>query len=57
MVIDAFVGLPDGSEWLRDRMEGDAGNPEAVGRQLAEHLISAGARDILGRAEQWEATK
>ena len=53
MVIDAFVGLPNGSEWLRDRMEGNAGNPEAVGRQLAERLISAGARDILDRAEDW----
>jgi hydroxymethylbilane synthase len=53
LTLDAFVGLPNGSEWLRDRMEGDAGNPEAVGRQLAERLISAGARDILDRAEDW----
>jgi hydroxymethylbilane synthase len=53
VVIDAFVGLPNGSEWLRDRMEGDAGNPEAVGRQLAKRLLSAGAREILERAEDW----
>ncbi|HEX7059814.1 MAG TPA: hydroxymethylbilane synthase [Solirubrobacterales bacterium] len=53
LVIDAFVGLPDGSEWLRDRVEGDALHPADVGRMLAERLISAGARDILDRAEDW----
>jgi len=53
MAIDAFVGLPDGSEWLRDRVEGNAHRPQAVGEQLAERLRSAGARDILDRAEEW----
>jgi hydroxymethylbilane synthase len=50
MQIEAFVGLPDGSEWIRDRLNGDAAEPEALGRQLAERLLSAGARDILNRA-------
>lgn len=50
--IDAFVGLPDGSEWLRDRVEGDAGEPTAVGALLAERLLRAGAREILDRAEK-----
>jgi hydroxymethylbilane synthase len=49
--IDAFVGLPDGSEWLRDRVEGDAADPVAAGTLLAERLLSAGARDLLDRAE------
>jgi hydroxymethylbilane synthase len=49
--IDAFVGLPDGSEWLRDRVEADASEPAAAGVLLAERLLSAGARDILDRAE------
>jgi len=49
--IEAFVGLPDGSEWLRDRIEGDAADPVAAGVLLAERLLSAGARDILDRAE------
>jgi hydroxymethylbilane synthase len=49
--IEAFVGLPDGSEWLRDRVEGDAAEPVAAGVLLAERLLSAGARDILDRAE------
>ena len=49
--IDSFVGLPDGSEWIRDRIEGDAEEPAAAGALLAERLLGAGARDILDRAE------
>jgi hydroxymethylbilane synthase len=38
-----FVGLPDGSEWLIDEAPGaDA---------LAERMLSAGAAELLGRAE------
>jgi len=47
----AFVGLPDGSEWVRDRVEGEASDPVALGELLGERLIGAGARDILERAE------
>jgi hydroxymethylbilane synthase len=49
--IEAFVGLPDGSEWLRDRVDGEAEEPVAAGALIAKRLISAGARDILDRAE------
>lgn len=49
--IESFVGLPNGSEWIRDRVEGDAGEPAAAGALLAERLLGAGARDILDRAE------
>ena len=49
--IEAFVGLPDGSEWIRDRVEGAVEEPAAAGALLAERLLSAGARDILDRAE------
>ena len=51
MRIDAFVGLPDGSEWIRDRLEGDATEPAAAGAELAERLLGAGARELLDRAE------
>jgi len=51
--IKAFVGLPDGSEWIRDRVEGEAEEPAAIGALLAERLLAAGARDILDRAESW----
>jgi hydroxymethylbilane synthase len=49
--IEAFVGLPDGSEWLRDRVEGVASDPAASGVRLAERLLGAGARELLDRAE------
>jgi hydroxymethylbilane synthase len=49
--VDAFVGLPDGSEWIRDCVEGEAGEPAAAGALLAERLLAAGAREILDRAE------
>jgi hydroxymethylbilane synthase len=53
MSIDAFVGLPDGSEWIRDRVEGDAAEPGALGAELSQRLLATGAREILDRAEKW----
>jgi hydroxymethylbilane synthase len=43
-----WVGLPDGSAWLRDAV---SGAPEAVGAQCARRLLAAGAADLLARAE------
>jgi len=57
MRIEAFVGLPDGSEWLRDRVEGDSTEPTLLGAELAKRLIATGARDLLDRAEQWGGDK
>jgi len=51
IAIDAFVGLPDGSEWLRDRVEGDAEQPALAGAELVQRLLGAGARELLDRAE------
>ena len=50
--IEAFVGLPDGSEWLRDRIEGSAEEPALAGAELVQRLVGAGAREILDRAEE-----
>lgn len=50
--VSAFVGLPDGSEWLRDRIEADAAEPAVAGVLLAERLLGAGAREILDRADR-----
>jgi hydroxymethylbilane synthase len=50
--ISAFCGLPDGSEWIRDRVEDGGDDPEALGRELAERLRGAGADEILKRAER-----
>jgi hydroxymethylbilane synthase len=51
LVLDAFVGLPDGSTWIRDSLAGDAGAPVELGREVAERLVSAGAADVLEQAE------
>jgi hydroxymethylbilane synthase len=50
--VRAFCGLPDGSEWLRDEIEMDDADPEGVGRALAERMKSAGAAELLQRAEE-----
>lgn len=45
-----YAGLPDGSEWVRDRITGDPEQPAALGEALAERMIAAGAGEILARA-------
>ena len=49
--LDAYVGLPDGSEWIRDAIEAPAADPTIPGRDLAARLVAAGARELLERAE------
>jgi hydroxymethylbilane synthase len=48
--IGAFVGLPDGSEWIRDELDADPSDPEAAGVDLAHRLLGAGAAELLARA-------
>jgi hydroxymethylbilane synthase len=43
----AWVGAVDGSAWLRDELHVTEADPEALGVQVAERLLSAGARDLL----------
>ena len=45
--LTAWVGLPDGSEWLRDELTGD---PAELGARCAERMIAAGAPELLARA-------
>jgi hydroxymethylbilane synthase len=51
LALEGFVGLPDGSEWIRDEVEVEVEQPAAAGALLAERLSAAGAREILQRAE------
>lgn len=46
----AWVGLPDGSEWMSDELVGGFYDPEALGRRVAERLLAVGAGDLLERA-------
>ncbi|MDX6659740.1 MAG: hydroxymethylbilane synthase [Solirubrobacteraceae bacterium] len=51
LCLHAFVGLPDGSAWVRDVLEGSAAEPERLGRDAAARLLAAGARELLDAAE------
>jgi hydroxymethylbilane synthase len=51
LVLYGYAGLPDGSEWVRDRLVGDPEQPVAVGDALAQRMLAAGAGEILQRAE------
>ena len=50
--LTAFVGLPDGSHWIHDELDGDQHAPAELGRAVAERLVSAGAAELLAGAEQ-----
>jgi hydroxymethylbilane synthase len=50
--IGAFIGLPDGGEWIRDELDADLSDPEAAGTELARRLLGAGAADLLARAAE-----
>jgi hydroxymethylbilane synthase len=47
--LTGWVGLPDGSEWLRDEVTGD---PAQLGARCAERMTAAGALKLLHRAAE-----
>jgi hydroxymethylbilane synthase len=51
LTLSAFVGLPDGSHWIRDRLTGDPERAALLGAELAERLVAAGAGPLLAAAE------
>jgi hydroxymethylbilane synthase len=53
--LTSFVGMPDGSHWIRDSLQADARDPAALASEAAERLLSAGARELLEAAEQLAA--
>ncbi|HEX3691206.1 MAG TPA: hydroxymethylbilane synthase [Solirubrobacteraceae bacterium] len=48
LTLTAWVGLPDGSAWLRDEVTAHAAE---VGLACAERMLAAGAADLLRQAE------
>jgi hydroxymethylbilane synthase len=52
ITLSAFVGLPDGSHWIRDELEGDAADPATLGQAVGERLLAAGAGELLAEAER-----
>lgn len=52
LVIYGFAGMPDGSEHIRERVEGDRTQPVALGEALVERMVGAGAQELLARAAE-----
>jgi hydroxymethylbilane synthase len=49
LILDGLVAEPDGSRLLRDRQVGSIDEPAALGRELAERILAAGAGLLLER--------
>jgi hydroxymethylbilane synthase len=49
VTLAGWVGLPDGSAWLRDEVSGET---DAVGAQCARRMLAAGAGELLAQAER-----
>ena len=50
--LSAFVGLPDGSHWIRDELAGDSGDPSGLGAAVGARMRAAGAAELLAAAER-----
>ena len=50
--LTAFVGMPDGSHWIRDTLVSDERDPSGLGEEAAHRLLAAGARELLEAAER-----
>jgi hydroxymethylbilane synthase len=49
LILDGLVAEPDGSRLLRDTATGSVADPGALGRNLAERILAAGAASLLER--------
>ncbi len=47
VTIDGFIGVPDGSRLVRERLEGSPTEAESLGADLGQRLLAAGGREIL----------
>jgi hydroxymethylbilane synthase len=53
LILDGFLGLPDGSHSMRDRISGGAHEAAALGAELAKAIISCGGREILDELQEF----
>jgi hydroxymethylbilane synthase len=49
LALEGFLGMPDGSRVVRDRLEGPAASAAALGRTLGERILAGGGREVLER--------
>jgi len=50
--LTVFVGVPDGSRWIRDELDGDADDAAALGAEVGKRMLAAGAAELLAEAER-----
>ena len=50
VTVRGWCGLPDGSEWIADSVEGPRGEARDLGERVAERLLAAGAGEIIERS-------
>jgi hydroxymethylbilane synthase len=55
LLLRSWVGLPDGSAWMADELDGELDEPEALAREVAERLRAVGAGELLRRAQRMAA--
>ena len=48
VTLEGFIGMPDGTRFVRERVSGRCGDAESLGAALGESLLAAGGREILG---------
>jgi hydroxymethylbilane synthase len=47
LFLEGRIASVDGKELVGDKISGDPGDPEAIGRKLAERLLASGGKAIL----------
>jgi hydroxymethylbilane synthase len=47
LVLEGFLGLPDGTRLVRERVEGPAAQARALGQALGERILAQGGREVL----------
>jgi hydroxymethylbilane synthase len=56
LALRAFLGMPDGSAWLRDELIDPLGaSPEALGADVAQRMRASGADELLEACERLAA--
>jgi hydroxymethylbilane synthase len=55
LLVHAWLGLPDGSAYVADELEGRASKAEEIGASVAARMIAAGAGELLARIRQESA--
>jgi len=52
LALEGFLGLPDGTRLVRERVEGAVADAAALGRSLGERILARGGRDVLAALTQ-----